>query len=157
MSVATPAWTSHRGKALVATHLGPDWSFGLDHARTRLGCCHFDQKTITCSRYLVGYLADDEVEQVILHEIAHGLAGAKAGHGKAWQHRARALGYTGGRTIDVPEARLGARWLGTCRAGHQIYRHRRPSGRVYCGACAKLGKRHPVTWQDRGLDLLPHG
>jgi len=155
--VATAAWTKARGETLVRHHLGRDWSFSLDHARTRLGCCHYEEKTITCSTYLVAYLADDEVEQVILHEIAHGLAGAGAGHGKTWVRQAKALGYTGGRTIDVPEARLSARWRGECGAGHEILRHRRPSGRAYCGACARVGKRRVISWQDRGLSLLAHG
>ena len=142
------------GAALVARHLGSTWSFGLDHARTRLGCCHYSSKKITCSRYLVAYLAPDEVEQVILHEIAHGLVGARAGHGKKWAEKAASLGYTGGRTIAVPEARLSARWRGTCSAGHEVFRHRISSRRSYCGLCAKAGVRHPITWQDRGLGLL---
>jgi len=142
---------------MVGDLLPRGWSFGLDHARTRLGCCHYHQKKITCSTYLIAYLADDEVEQVILHEIAHGLVGAEAGHGKVWQRQAAALGYTGGRTIDVPEARLSARWLGVCPMGHEILRHRRPARKAYCGACARRGVRGRVTWQDRGGDLLARG
>ncbi|MDR2974757.1 MAG: SprT-like domain-containing protein [Propionibacteriaceae bacterium] len=138
-------------------HLGEQWAFGMDHARSRLGCCHYDSRRITCSVYLVAYLAEDEVEQVVLHEIAHAQAGVKAGHGRGWFNRARALGYTGGRTIDVPEARAASRWLGVCAAGHEIYRHRRPRGRVCCGACAKDGSRRPITWQDRGLGLIARG
>ncbi len=152
--MATALWTQATGARLVETHLGQGWAFGLDHARTRLGCCHYTERRITCSRYLVAYLADDEVEQVILHEIAHAQAGVRAGHGRAWQRQAVALGYTGGRTIEVPEARLSARWLGTCPSGHEIYRHRRPPHRVWCGACIKTGLRRTVTWQDRGLGLL---
>lgn len=155
--MATAAWTAARGKALVARYLPPAWSFGLDHARTRLGCCHYADQRITCSTYLVAYLADDEVEQVILHEIAHGLAGVRVGHGQAWKRQARALGYTGGRVIEVPEARLSARWLGRCPAGHEIYRHHRPSGPVCCGSCAKAGLVRPIAWQDRGLGLLARG
>ena len=152
--MASAAWTKAAGGELVRRHLGAPWSFGLDHARTRLGCCHYDEKRITCSAYLVAYLADDEVEQVVLHEIAHAKVGHAAGHGARWARQAKALGYTGGRTIDVPEARLSARWLGTCGAGHEILRHRRPSRRVYCGACAKVGQRQVITWHDRGLGLL---
>ncbi|MDR0285149.1 MAG: SprT-like domain-containing protein [Propionibacteriaceae bacterium] len=155
--MATAEWTLAAGERLIARHLGGDWSFGLDHARTRVGCCHYAARRITCSTYLVAYLADDEVEQIILHEVAHGLAGPAAGHGGRWRAQARALGYTGGATIEVPEARLSARWRGTCGAGHEILRHRRPPGRVYCGACAKAGARRPVTWQDRGLGLLARG
>jgi len=155
--MATAAWTKTAGAGLVRRHLGKDWSFAMDHARTRLGCCHYEEKKITCSAYLVAYLADDEVEQVILHEIAHALVGHAAGHGKKWVRQAQALGYTGGRTIDVPEARLSARWLGRCGAGHEVLRHRRPSRTVYCGACAKSGKRRIITWHDRGLGLLARG
>ncbi|MCL2481818.1 MAG: SprT-like domain-containing protein [Propionibacteriaceae bacterium] len=155
--MATAKQTLVLGADLVHRHLGGSWSFGLDHARTRLGCCHYCDKTITCSRYLVAYLADDEVEQVILHEIAHGLAGPRAGHGRVWKQQARALGYDGGRTIEVPEARLSARWRGVCSAGHEVLRHRRPSGPVHCGACARAGVRRAITWQDRGLDLLARG
>ncbi len=155
--MATAGWTLRTGEALVRRHLGPDWSFGLDRARTRLGCCHYQERRITCSAHLVAYLADDEVDQVIRHEIAHALAGVGAGHGPRWRRWAQSLGYTGGRTIELPEARLAARWLGTCGAGHEILRHRRPSGTVYCGLCARAGVRRPVAWQDRGLGLLAHG
>jgi len=155
--MATAAWTKRAGADLVQRHLGDQWSFAMDHARTRLGCCRYQDKQITCSTYLVAYLADDEVEQVILHEIAHAIAGHAAGHGKAWARQAKALGYTGGRTIEVPEARLSARWLGTCAAGHEVLRHRKPSRAVYCGTCAKAGKRRVITWYDRGLGLLARG
>ena len=155
--MASAQQTLKIGQDLVARLLGPNWSFGLDHARTRLGACHYAEHKITCSRYLVAYLADDEVEQVILHEVAHGLVGQGAGHSKVWQRQAKALGYTGGRTIEVPEARLSARWRGTCPLGHEVLRHRRPTRRVDCGLCYKAGRRRPITWQDRGLDLLAHG
>ena len=143
---------------LVARHL-VGWSFGLDHARTRLGACDYAARRITCSTYLIAYLADDEVEQVILHEIAHGLAGQAAGHGKKWLMTARSLGYTGGRTIEVPEARLSARWRATCPSGHEVFRHRRRStrGPEFCGRCHVNGIRARITWEDRGLGLLARG
>ncbi|MCL1907380.1 MAG: SprT-like domain-containing protein [Propionibacteriaceae bacterium] len=152
--MASADYTRRRGRELVQHHLGPSWSFALDHARTRVGCCHYSDKKITCSRYLVAYLADDEVDQVILHEIAHGLVGARAGHGRRWMSQARALGYSGGRTIEVPEARLSARWRAVCSCGQEVLRHRRISRRVYCGRCARLGVRRELIWEDRGLGLL---
>jgi hypothetical protein len=93
----------------------------------------------------------------VLHEIAHALAGRAAGHGVAWRNKATHLGYTGGRTFDVPEARLSARWLGVCADGHQVYRHRRPRSPVWCGTCARAGFRHKISWEDRGLGLLARG
>ncbi|MCL1923684.1 MAG: SprT-like domain-containing protein [Propionibacteriaceae bacterium] len=141
----------------MAHYLGPSWTFALDHARTRVGCCHYSLNKISCSRYLVAYLAEDEVEQVILHEIAHGLVGVRAGHSRRWMSQARALGYTGGRTIEVPEARLSARWRGVCSLGHEVLRHRKVNRRAYCGTCARKGLRRELTWQDRGLGLLARG
>ena len=155
--MATSEFTLRTGRALVERHLGGGWSFGLDNARSRIGCCHYAKKTITCSRYLIAYLADDEVEQVILHEIAHGMVGVNVGHGRQWVRTARSLGYTGGRTIDVPEARLSARWRGVCANGHEVFRHRRTSRRTYCGTCARKGLRRELIWYDRGLSLIAHG
>ena len=154
--MATAAWSLERGRALVARHL-PGWTFGLDHARERLGACHHATRRITVSAYLVAYLADDEVDQVLLHEIAHGLCDPRAGHGATWLRVARRIGYTGGRVIEVPEARLAARWLGRCAAGHEVYRHRRPSGPVRCAPCVHAHRPGVITWEDRGLGLLARG
>jgi predicted SprT family Zn-dependent metalloprotease len=154
--VASASYTLVCGQKLVALHL-TGWTFALDHARTRVGCCHYADNLITVSRYLIAYLADDEVDQVILHEIAHALVGPKVGHSKPWQCMARSLGYTGGRTIEVPEARLGTRWRGVCQEGHEVFRHRKPSGRVYCGACARQGRHRFIQWEDRGLGQLASG
>ena len=155
--MASSEFTIQRGKALVSHHLDSSWSFAMDHARTRLGCCHYSQKRITCSVYLIAYLADDEVEQVILHEIAHALVGEEVGHGRVWLQTARALGYEGGRTIDVPEARLSARWRGVCVKGHEVFRHRKPRTRCWCAPCSHKGRRKEIRWEDRGLSLLARG
>jgi predicted SprT family Zn-dependent metalloprotease len=102
-------------------------------------------------------LADDEVEQIILHEIAHGLVGVHEGHGRTWVKTARSLGYVGGRTIEIPEARISARWQGVCVRGHEVFRHRKPKYRAYCGTCANQGRRRELTWTDRGLGLIARG
>lgn len=148
--MASAQYTVAAGRRLVGRYL-TGWRFGLDHARTRLGCCHYDQRRITCSVHLVAYLANDEVDQIILHEIAHALTGQAAGHGAPWRRQAQRLGYTGGRTVEVPEARLSARWRGLCPAGHEVLRHRKPARPVDCGRCAAAGRRARITWQDRGL------
>jgi hypothetical protein len=40
----------------------------------------------------------ENVRQILLHEIAHALAGHEAQHGPAWRSVARSIGYVGGRT-----------------------------------------------------------
>lgn len=124
--------------ALIALHLDPAvWSFGFDHAKTRAGACHYDSKRITVSRHLAARFDDDEIHQVLLHEVAHALAGPKAGHGQAWKRIARELGYVGARLHHGPIASEYAPWLGVCPAGHVVYRYRRPTRPSSCASCSR--------------------
>ena len=61
--------------ALIDLHLDPAvWSFGFDAAKTRAGLCDYGKKRITVSRHLAGRYDDDEIHQVLLHEVAHAVA-----------------------------------------------------------------------------------
>src|SRR5690625_5271673 len=57
------------------------WSFEFDGASTRFGLCHFGRKVISVSEPLVLLNAEPECRETVLHEIAHALAGPRAGHG----------------------------------------------------------------------------
>jgi hypothetical protein len=63
--------------ALIALHLDPSWSFEFDNAKKRAGLCNFTARRITVSRYLAARYEDDEVHQILLHEVAHALAGPR--------------------------------------------------------------------------------
>mgnify|MGYP002383302567 CR=1 FL=1 len=82
----------------MTMYLDDSWSFGFDHAKRRAGQCDYTKKRITVSRYLAARFDDDEIHQVLLHEVAHALAGHAAAHGPAWKRVARDLGYVGGTT-----------------------------------------------------------
>ena len=71
--------------------------FEFDRGKNRFGSCQYDRLTgaaakITLSEHLVRLNDEARVTQTILHEIAHALAGSKAGHGPLWQHHARKIG-----------------------------------------------------------------
>lgn len=78
-------------------------------------------------RYVLA--ADEkEVRGTVLHEVAHFLAGASAGHGDAWKAICRRIG-------AAPEAKCGTisdetmqamhKWTLTCRkCGGKVYRNR---------------------------------
>ena len=87
-------------KALIDLHLDPSWSFGFDNAKTRAGLCNYTNKRITVSKYLAARYEDDEIHQVLLHEVAHAIAGTRAGHGARWKSIAAELGYEGKRLHD---------------------------------------------------------
>ena len=139
-------------EALIRLHLDPaEWSFGFDHAKRRAGLCNYTERRITVSRYLAEKFDDDEIHQVLLHEVAHAMAGSDAGHGPAWKRIAAEIGYVGGRTHDGEIAHERAPWVGACPAGHEHYRFRRPTRVTSCGRCARgFSRAHVIVWQPRG-------
>lgn len=139
----------HWAEALIALHLDPSWSFAFDRATRRAGLCDYTRKRITVSRHLAERFDDDAIHQVLLHEVAHALAGAGVGHGPQWRRIARELGYVGGRTHDGPIADDRARWRGRCPRGHEFVRFRRPSRTVSCGRCSRrFSAAAIITWHD---------
>lgn len=108
--------------ALIRMHLEPrfgasTWTFDFDRAKRRAGLCNYTERRITVSRYLAEKFDDDEIHQVLLHEVAHAMAGSDAGHGPAWKRIAAEIGYVGGRTHDGEIAHERAPWVGACRPG----------------------------------------
>lgn len=142
-------------EALIALHLSGDaqgrpWTFGFDRAKRRAGLCNFAERRITVSRYLAEKYSDDEIHQVLLHEVAHALAGSAAGHGPRWRAIADGLGYVGGRTHDGEIAHERAPWVGACPAGHPHYRFRRPARPTSCGRCSRrFSEEHLIAWRRR--------
>lgn len=139
---------------LIATHLDPSWSFAFDNAKRRAGACDYTRKRITVSRYLAARYDDETNRQTLLHEVAHALAGPRAGHGASWKRTARALGYVGGTTHDGETATELAPWVGVCPAGHVAYRHRRATRPTSCAKCSRtFDERFLFRWTRR--DITP--
>jgi predicted SprT family Zn-dependent metalloprotease len=138
-------------EALIAMHLDPDvWTFAFDNAKTRGGQCDHSARRITVSRYLAARFDDDEIHQVLLHEVAHALAGPRAGHGPRWRTIARELGYVGQRTLDKPVAQDLAPWVGSCPSGHLHYRYRRPGKPMSCARCSRrFSREFLIVWEQR--------
>ena len=104
------------------------------------------------SRYLSARYDDATNRQTLLHEVAHALAGARAGHGAAWKRTARSLGYTGGTTHHGETATELAPWVGVCPAGHVAYRHRRATRATSCAVCSPtFDARHLFVWTRREI------
>jgi predicted SprT family Zn-dependent metalloprotease len=113
-----------------------EWSFAFNRAKQTMGLCRHDQRRIELSIYFV--MANDpaSVRDCILHEIAHALAGLKAGHGPNWKRVCRSIGAIPERTGDakMPDGR----WWAICPTCRRRYtRHRRPKRnlRYSCRDC----------------------
>ncbi|MGF3056047.1 SprT-like domain-containing protein [Microbacterium sp. YY-01] len=138
--------------ALLRLYLDDTWSFDFDHAKRRAGLCNYVDRRITVSRYLAARFSDDEIHQVLLHEVAHALAGHAAGHGPTWKRIAAEIGYIGGTTHHGETATELAPWVGTCPDGHTVFRHRRPTRDTSCATCSRgYDRRFAFTWVRREI------
>lgn len=134
---------------LIGEHLpGGGWTFAFDRAVRRAGACHWADRRITVSRHLAERAEEDEVRQVLLHEVAHAMAGHAAAHGPRWRAACARIGHDGSRLHDRPIAEDRAAWIGTCPAGHVHRRFRRPTRTVSCGACSRRFSRAAlIRWR----------
>ncbi len=136
--------------ALIRLHLDDSWQFTFDNAKTRAGLCNYTHKRISVSKYLAARYEDDEIHQVLLHEIAHAMAGSGAGHGARWKIVAKELGYEGKRLHSGAIADEFAPWVGTCPADHKHYRYRKPTRVLACGLCSrKFSAANRIDWVHR--------
>jgi predicted SprT family Zn-dependent metalloprotease len=103
-----------------------NWRLVFDNHRTSAGRCDYDVRTISLSRPVLEVNPLEEVIDTILHEIAHALVGADAGHGRIWRKQFLALGGSGRvtqdpRTVTIPPGKYIAT-CSTCGTVHQRYR-----------------------------------
>jgi len=86
------------GFKLMATHgLLPEWTLAFDRAKMRAGLTNFETKTITLSEYMIETASEQDVRNVLLHEIAHALVGPFHGHDDVWRAKALEIGCDGSR------------------------------------------------------------
>ena len=134
--------------------------FEFDRGKRRLGATHFQYpvgmphaailKKITLSAHFVDLLPEDEVRDVILHEIAHALCPAKEGHGVLWRSMARKVGAKPQRCA-VPSDRPKGAVIGTCPNGHEVEAHRLPQRVKFCVKCpGPLNGSKVFTWAKDG-------
>ena len=115
--------------SLLARHL-PQWSFSFNRQRRTLGLCRYREKRIELSQHhaLAGSLL--QAKETILHEIAHGLAGPRTGHGAKWQKIMRELGQEPKVTAKTEYDLDDYRWALVRKDGNDLHwitgRYRQP-------------------------------
>lgn len=84
-----------------------DWILKFNNRLTRaLGRCLFVQKTIELQTRFVKENSEAVVLDTIRHEVAHALAGHKAGHGYEWKMWAVKVGANPEATVDAASIKL---------------------------------------------------
>lgn len=138
-------------RALMSEHGLSGWTFRFDRARRRAGLCRYDRREISLSGPLTDLYDEADVREVVLHEIAHALAGARHGHDAVWRATARSLGSTGRRVVREDSPEVEGDWVGRCPAGHRVTRFRRPQRPQACARCSPtFDRRFLLAWTYRG-------
>jgi predicted SprT family Zn-dependent metalloprotease len=123
-------------RELLDQHGLRSWRFRFDRAVNRFGSCHHHRALITLSAPLTVLNPEGEVRDTLLHEIAHAIAGPKAGHGAEWKKYAAVLGARPQRCYDERVRAPLARYVASCpQCRREYYRHRVPSGKKACIDC----------------------
>lgn len=124
--------------------LPKSWTLAQDKALTRAGCTHFSTNTISLSRAYLRTASEQQVRDTLLHEIAHALAGAAAGHGPLWKAQILKIGGIPARCCaPFTEAPL----LLRCPCGRNaVPRHRRAT-KMLTRLCAQC--KQPLFYEER--------
>jgi len=129
-----------------------NWKLKFDNADRRGGRAHFGLiKFISISRKMVNAISTvswPEIKNVILHEIAHGVAGVQHGHDASWKAVAKSIGCTADRchTLQFGTAKY------VLKCGCTAWRKpRKPkkylSGTYRCRTC-----KQPIRVYEVGVD-----
>jgi predicted SprT family Zn-dependent metalloprotease len=139
-SQAAASW-----RRMSAEHGITGWRFQPDNARRRAGNTNYTRRTVSLSRHFVARNSLAQVEDTLLHEIAHVLVGPGHGHDRVWQAKHRAIGGDGIRCYDAAEVDMPTpAWVGVCQtnAAHTWARHRltQKARNGRCPTCYRGGR-----------------
>lgn len=136
------------GRRLIAQHtrsnrLAAGWTFGFDLSPSRAGVCRYDERRIDLSVSFCLRAPLREVEDTLLHELAHAIVGKAHGHDAAWQATAREIGCSAERchqlTHSIPS------WVGECGCATPRLRQRLQRTVAHGRVCARC--RQEVRWR----------
>ena len=129
-------------KQLIRKHekesdLEPGWQFRFDFASSRGGVCKYTEKLITLSVTYCLKAWKAEIEDTILHEIAHAIVGPGHGHDTVWEETAYRIDCTAVRCHTVDHTL--PRWHGHCgcQEPHERQRLTQRNTDAECLACGR--------------------
>lgn len=126
---------------LLKKHGLEGWTFKWNNRKRAFGLCSYSKKQIQLSRAILeaGEPAES-MAQTLLHEVAHALAGPKAGHGPEWRRIAKQIGMKDPQRCKVPSHDPNYTWGLKCPGCEKYFRKwfRKPSRKrnYSCSACS---------------------
>ena len=141
-------------QSLLARHL-PGWQFCFNRQRRTLGLCRYREQRIELSRHHAEMGNMAQARETLIHDIAHGLAGPRTGHGPKWQRIMRELGATPSVTARTDYDLDDYKWALVRREANDLHwiagRYRRPrhcDRLVLRGRPDTLGSVHYCAYTD---------
>lgn len=119
--------------ALLVEHGLKDWRFDFDHATRRAGCCDYSHKRISLALQFAHQASEEEINDTLLHEIAHALVGKKHNHDAVWRSKAQEIGSSGERCHNLRFCP--PRYIIACRNGCWTATAERRRRNVVCRTC----------------------
>ena len=110
------------------------WKAEVGSAKKVAGSCNYAKKAIRISLHLANLLGEESLNDTILHEVAHAIAGPGTGHGPVWKKICKDIGGKPNRVAVVPSEVLEYTWEFRCpNCSFSGKRNRRVRG--YCPEC----------------------
>jgi predicted SprT family Zn-dependent metalloprotease len=145
---------SRLARSLMTEHGLTDWRLEYGSAHKLFGVCCFGPKIIRLSERLVGLNPESICRDIILHEIAHALAGYDAKHGPDWKRIAKRIGCSSDRCYgeEVVKPVAPAPYEAVCPGcGKRYQRYRRPKVGVNhsCSVCSggRFNSKFLLVWR----------
>jgi len=123
---------------LLKKHNLKNWNFYFDKAKKRFGCCNYTDKKISLSRFLVELNTEEQVKDVILHEIAHALVGPKNNHNHLWKKKVKEIGGSPSVKFCNNEVKLPKmKYTAKCKNCNLTFQAAKINPQVACRHCCK--------------------
>jgi Zn-dependent protease with chaperone function len=93
-------WAIHKMNNLLETHNLGEWKYTFSDKMTSSGgSCNHKTKMITISKPMLksNNVNDDDIMEIMLHEVAHAIVGQGHGHDAVWKQTAKNIGCSGKR------------------------------------------------------------
>lgn len=128
---------------LLLKHGLKKWRFQFDSSTRRAGCCDYSNKMISLSFNLAQNGSDEDIQDTLLHEIAHALVGRKHNHDAVWKEKAIEIGCNGKRTHTLEFAQ--PRWSVTCKNRCWTHTAQQRNSKLICRRCGEKLIYSPYT------------
>lgn len=131
-------YNKHHEKFL--TPLGKTVKLKFNKNKGRAAVCFFNPLEISISEYYLesDVVTETDVNDTILHEMAHAIAGHEAMHGPKWKRVAKRLGCSAERCTNAFLASKHYKYSLKCGKGCIVRRHRLKRGKIYVCKSHKL-------------------